>query len=500
MNNESLELSSNSTNAGIKKNNKLIDLSSFVYNRNLHDKTVLVKMKKISVTIGIGSISNSDKDKETLLQLIKSNYSSLFDTAFIEEIETLSKEDLISICNYRYTEDTFSGIEFSVLTGLIYHHIDEFKKDIKTGNLNNVIQLSVGKDNKTGEYNLFVNLYPAKSTAKEPVLYVRNLLYLVLFHLYKQVNRHVYDNIYEYFLTDIAKPKYVNWVIKSVFTYIVPIVTVVDYQVIINADDNYTWFRQLQQLDSGYGFLLSGGEENTIWFKFRPKEEYLASTINFPVINEAPSDSNYIERIIDCTYTLNKDKTLTSDITLVGKDMVDSVFSTQMDEDNDPTPIFSRLSDTEDVYLSHYSILYRMLSFMEQHEKKKAQLRLKANDYVKAGKFKTISDISDNEKVNILTKINTISQAFKDIEVPLPDDKLFSYIYNELANIGQKNGLIEYTIIILEHFQDDKKSIDELLSRLDERTSQKIWKVIKKLRKLKLPSVYSLNDFYRGYC
>ena len=93
----------------------------------------------------------------------------------------------------------------------------------------------------------------------------------------------------------------------------------------------------------------------------------------FPVHDEAPSDTNYTKRVIQCLYTLHKDMTLTYDITLVGKDMVDSIFSVQTDEEDDILPIFSRLADDEDVYLASYRILHDMLSYTQQHEQQKAR-------------------------------------------------------------------------------------------------------------------------------
>lgn len=93
MSNESLGLSPASTNAGT--NNKFIDLSNAIYNRHTHDKSVSVDMGEIQCMISVGTICGSD-NIENLQQLI-SNYGSLFDTEFVNEIQDLSKEDFIRI-------------------------------------------------------------------------------------------------------------------------------------------------------------------------------------------------------------------------------------------------------------------------------------------------------------------------------------------------------------------------------------------------------------------
>ena len=66
--------------------------------------------------------------------------------------------------------------------------------------------------------------------------------------------------------------------------------------------------------------------------------------------------------------------------------------------------------------------------------------------------------------------------------------------------MGQKNGLFDYIAIILEYFKEDNDVIDDALAPLDKRVANKIWKVIKKLRKQKFAPIYSLNTFYREYC
>ena len=497
MNNESLELSSPGTNTGTTNASKFIDSTSYIYNRNTHDKTVCVSVAEIQCMISVGTICGSDNIEN--LQQLMSNYGSLFDTDFVNEIQELSKEDLIRICNYHYNEDRFSGTEFMVLMNLVNFHIEEFRKDIRNGNLNDIVKLSVSMDTNTGEYNLIVKLYPSKSTAVEPVLYVRSLLYLVLFHLYKHLNRHAYNYLIEC-SHHTPMERFVVWVIKSVFTYIVPIMSIVKYKVTTSADDNYTWFVQLKQLESSYKFLARGGGENQVVYTFRPKEQYLTSTLNDSVVNEVPSETNYTARFVECSFTFNKNKTLTCEITIVGKDMVDSVFSTQMDEENDTTPMFSRLSDAEDVYLSYYSILHRILSYTEQHEQEKARLRLESEEDVRTNRFTIISDISDSDKVQVLTKSRTLQHAFDKVEVPTPDDQLFSFVKHELEKMGQKNGLFDYIAIILEYFKEDNDVIDDALAPLDKRVANKIWKVIKKLRKQKFAPIYSLNTFYREYC
>lgn len=497
--NKSLGINPNGNNAE-NKNSNFIDSTSYIYNRNTRDKTVRADVGEIQCMISVGIICGND-NVEKLYQLISGNYGSLFDTKFAEEIQALNKEDLIRICNYHYKEDTFSGVEFVILMKLIKFHIEEFKKDLRTGNLNNIVKLSVSKDINTEEYNLVVKLYPSMSTTAEPVMYVQSLLYLVLFHLYKYLNRHVYDHWNEYLcLHKIPIERFVVWVIRSVFTYIVPIISIIKYAVTTSADDNYTWFIQLRQLESSYKFLATGGVENQVVYTFRPKKQYLVSTLYAPVLNETPSDTNYTARFVECAFTFNKDKTLTCEITIIGKDMVDSVFSTQMDEGDDPISIFSRLSDVEEVYLSYYSILYRILSYTEQHEQEQARLRLESEEDVRAGRFGIISDIGDKDKIQALTKSRTLRHAFDKVEIPTPDDQLFSFVKQELEKMGQKNSLLDYIAIILELFQEENIVIDEALALLDERIADKIWKVIRKLRRLQFAQVYTLNTFYKEYC
>lgn len=487
------------TNAGTIKTSKFIDSTSYIYNRNTHDKSVSVDMGEIQCMISVGTICSSE-NIEKLQQLISNNYHSLFDLEFVDEITTLSKEELISICNYHYKEDTFSGTEAIVLSSLYHFHIEEFRRDLISGRLNDILELCVSKDNNSGEYNLVVKLYPSNSTAKDPVTYTRDLLYLVLFNLYEQMNRHKYDYWKEYlYLHKVPIAKYVVWVLKSVFTYIVPIVSIVDYKVTIKADDSYTWFTQLKQLDSEYGFLGKSCGDNHVTFTFRPREEFLNSTINFPVQNEAPSDTNYTKRVIQCLYTLHKDMTLTYDITLVGKDMVDSIFSVQTDEEDDILPIFSRLADDEDVYLASYRILHDMLSYTQQHEQQKARARIESAEEVRTGQFRIISDISDADKIQCLTKEKTMEHAFDEVEVPSQDEMLFSFIKQELEKMGQTYSILDYITVILEYYEEDKNVIDEALAPLDKETSGKICKVIRKLKKLKLPPVYTLNNFYKEF-
>ena len=88
------------TNAGTIKTSKFIDSTSYIYNRHTHDKSVSVDMGEIQCMISVGTICGSD-NIENLQQLI-SNYGSLFDTEFVNEIQDLSKEDFIRICNYHY--------------------------------------------------------------------------------------------------------------------------------------------------------------------------------------------------------------------------------------------------------------------------------------------------------------------------------------------------------------------------------------------------------------
>ena len=126
------------TNAGTIKTSKFIDSTSYIYNRNTHDKSVSIDMGEIQCMISVGTICGSE-NIEKLQQLISNNYHSLFDLEFVDEITTLSKEELISICNYHYKEDTFSGTEAIVLSSLYHFHIEEFRRDLISGRLNDTM-------------------------------------------------------------------------------------------------------------------------------------------------------------------------------------------------------------------------------------------------------------------------------------------------------------------------------------------------------------------------
>lgn len=475
MNNESLKLSSNSTNAGIKKNNKFIELSKAIYNRTRHDKTMCVEVGEVNVMVSVESILNSNSDRKKLYQLIHSDYSVLFDSELIEGIRSYSKQDFIDTCIYHVDRDSFSGLEFYILKHLIDYHLDIFEEDLRSGRLNKIVKLSVEKG------NIIVKVFPSKCTNDNPVSYTISLLYLVLMHLYKQ----------------IYNDKDVCTVVKQLFLKVTPIVTKVVYTVKTTADDNYSWFTQLHQLKSGYKFFDIKKSNKQIRLLFRPQGHYLVSTLNVPVINLTPSDTNYKARLIKCTYTLGQDDVLSCKTTIVGKDMVDSVFSTWLDEENDPASIFSRLCDNEDLYLANYSILSRMLSFTKQHEGLKVRAKDRATMLIGEGKIKIISGTSE-QKIRWTRNNLTTKHAFKDIKTPAPDAKLITIIKEELLKLGQKNNHIPYIIIVLELYQKDKSVIDKILEDLDKRTSDKIIQCITRLKKRikKLVSGHTLNKFY----
>ena len=49
----------------------------------------------------------------------------------------------------------------------------------------------------------------------------------------------------------------------------------------------------------------------------------------------------------------------------------------------------------------------------------------------------------------------------------------------------------------MELYKEEKSVIDSTLASLDNRTSDRIKKVIRKIKKLKVPPVYNLNKFYK---
>lgn len=474
MANESLEINSTSTNAGTQEN-KFIELSKAIYNRERHDKTMCVEVGEVNVMVSVKSILNSNSDREKLYKLIHSDYSILFDRKLIERIRCYSKQDFIDTCIYHVDSDNFSGLEYYVLRHLIDYHLDIFEEDFRSGKLNNIIKVCVSKD------NLVVKVFPSKCVDGNSVSYTISLIYLVLMHLYKRM---CYD-------IDVCE------MIERLFIKVTPIVTKVVYTVKTTADDNYSWFTQLHQLKSGYKFFNIKKSNKQVRLLFRPQGHYLASTLNVPVINLTPSDTNYIVRFIKCTYTLGKDETLICKTTIVGKDMIDSVFSTWLDEENDPASVFSRLCDVEEIYLANYSILSRMLSFTKQHEVLKARANERATTLIGESTIKIISGTTGQKirwtRNNLVTK-----HVFKDVKIPAQDVKLITIIKEELLKLGQKNNHIPYIIIVLELYQKDKSILDETLAPLDKRTSDKIKKCITQLKKRikKLVSGYTLNKFY----
>ena len=476
-----------------KPNSNFINLSSAIYNSSSQDKTMYVEMEEIDFIISIESIMIDNDDKDNLYKLIGSSYSSIFDEEFINDIEGLTIEDYKDICVYHRKRNTFSGIEYYILRHLKDYHIKMFRDDVRNGRLNSIMKLAVSKG------NLIVKLFPKKSSDDCPVSYCFSLLYLVLLHLYKETNRHVYEHNKKYNTKFLSADKFVNWVLKNAFISLNPLVSKVKYTLTVNADNNYSRFTELKQLHPAYKFLLIKQDENQVEFVFRPKSHYLTNTIDNEVTNHALSDSNYCKREIKCNYKLNKDNLLTCRTTIISRDMVNAVFSFSIDESeyNSLAPMLSRLCDEEDIYLAQYSILERLLSYTQEHEALRKSTFNKAQELVAKDKFKTFAEIDDESKAKLLAKIHTKKNAFRNLKETPQDDKLLIHIKNELIKLGQKNNFVSYIIVVMELYKEEKSVIDSTLASLDNRTSDRIKKVIRKIKKLKVPPVYNLNKFYK---
>ena len=474
---ESLGITPNSNSAD-SKNSKFTDLSYYQYDRNSHDKSMFVNVSEIDFMIAIDSFLFNSKDKEKFIRIVRSSYSSLFNCGLVKELEVLTKSIL---------DEHFKGyyrLEYCVLSHIVQYHLKEFKKDLRSGNIDKLIELCVSKG------NLIVKVYPKYSTDDNPVSYTISLLYLVILHLHKQVNKD--DDFYSDY--DLLER------VEQLFLSIIPIVTKVSYTISIVADDNYSMFSQLQQLESGYKFLMTSKDNDQVMFTFRPKEHFLTSTLYTPVINETPSDTNYQERCIECSFKLQKNNVLTCTTHIVSKDMVDSVFTTQIDSYDEPACIYSALSDDERIYYAHYSILNRMLSFTVQHENLRARARLRAAEDIEQNRLVLASGLTNAENTLAITKNNTVKYAFKDVvTVASNEDKLLDIVLEELKKLKLHNGLIPYAIIIMELLNEDKSVIDETLSDLDDRISDRIKSVIKKVKKKQPAPELTLNSFYRNY-
>ena len=127
MNDESLGLSPSNTNTDTQ--DKYIDLSQAIHNRNTHDKSMCVEVVEINSMISIESILKNNKDREKLYSLVNSSYCSLFKKEFMRSIEELNKEDLKKLCNYSYKCDTFWGYEYRVLRLILKDYLKELKRD-----------------------------------------------------------------------------------------------------------------------------------------------------------------------------------------------------------------------------------------------------------------------------------------------------------------------------------------------------------------------------------
>ena len=309
----------------MKEPNKFIDLSYCEYNRRTHDKFMHADVSEINFIVGLDDMVNQEKDKDRICKFIVNDcMDELVDNELLHDIRIMQEEDFIYTCSWTGFEDnyTWEGPIFNIsfLAGDYYilrhikdYHVYEFLKDLKNGSIDKVLRLEVGTDRIKGEKNLIVKVYPSKSTYNNnTVSYTISLLYLVLFFLYKKFHKE-----------DIS-----NEVIRRVFLYIRPIITKVVYTVTTKADDSYTWFLQLKQLESGYKFFTITKDTNQVKFLFRPKQQCLRCTLDVPVVNFAPSESNYSARLVESTYSIGKDNVLTCKTTIISKDMVDSIFTT----------------------------------------------------------------------------------------------------------------------------------------------------------------------------
>lgn len=434
---------------------------------------MFVNVSEIDFVTSVESIINSSDDKDKFFELVKLNYSSLFGTSVNEEIKSLTKKDLIEICDYNYIDDSFGGLEYYILRHLMDSHIDKCIEDLRAKRLDKLIKLSVSKD------NLIVKVFPSKVLEVEnQVSYCVSLLYFVLIHIYKHLHKEC--SICE--------------IVKALFIKVNPIATKVAYTVLINCDDSYSWLKQLQQLSSMYKFFSISSTKEQVKFLFRPKRHYLTSTVNVPVINEIPSDTNNEKRFISCTYKLRKQDVLECKTTIISKDMVDCVFATQIDDN--VGSMYSALSDVEHIYLSNYNILDTLLSFTKQHEELRNRLRVNGMELANTNNSMPVS-FRQNAVVSYIRR-NLYQQAFGDIKAT-NDEELLALVINKLKKVGQKNSLVDYSIVIMELLYKEKEFVDEILAKLDERTSDKIRKVLKNLKKSKrIENLFSLNEFYRG--
>ena len=460
-----------STNAKVGNTDNFIDLSEFIYNRYTHDKTMCVSVSEIDFVISIESFINSDDDRDKFLKLVKYNYSSLLNTSVFEDIKSLTKDDLIKICVYNPITDTFSGLEYYMLRHFMDSDIDGCIRDIRTRRLEKLIKLSVSKD------NLIIKVFPNKVLDVEnKVSYCVSLLYLVMLHIYKQL----------YSESSISE------IVKLLFIRVNPIITKVSYTILIKCDDSYSWLKQLQQLRSMYKFFNISSTKDQVKFLFRPKRHYLTSTVNIPVINEVPSETNKEKRFISCTYKLRKQDILECKTTLISKDMVDCVFATQ--KDDNVASMYSALSDNERIYSLNYYIPSTLLFFTEQHEKLRNKRDIKKRKLINTDDFSAFA-VTEKDSVKRLL----YNFAFKDVKAS-NDEQLLTLVIKQLKKVGQKNSLVDYSIVIMELLNKEKNVVDEILAKLDERTSDKIRKVLKSLQKSKrVDNMLTLNEFYRSY-
>ena len=349
--------------------------------------------------------------------------------------------------------------------------IDGCIRDIRTRRLEKLIKLSVSKD------NLIIKVFPNKVLDVEnKVSYCVSLLYLVMLHIYKQL----------YSESSISE------IVKLLFIRVNPIITKVSYTILIKCDDSYSWLKQLQQLRSMYKFFNISSTKDQVKFLFRPKRHYLTSTVNIPVINEVPSETNKEKRFISCTYKLRKQDILECKTTLISKDMVDCVFATQ--KDDNVASMYSALSDNERIYSLNYYILSTLLFFTEQHEKLRNKRDIKKRKLINTDDFSVFA-VTEKDSVKRLL----YNFAFKDVKAS-NDEQLLTLVIKQLKKVGQKNSLVDYSIVIMELLNKEKNVVDEILAKLDERTSDKIRKVLKSLQKSKrVDNMLTLNEFYRSY-
>ena len=156
--------------------------------------------------------------------------------------------------------------------------------------------------------------------------------------------------------------------------------------------------------------------------------------------------------------------------------------------------MYSALSDNERIYSLNYYILSTLLFFTVQHEKLRNKRDIKKRKLINTDDFSAFA-VTEKDSVKRLL----YNFAFKDVKAS-NDEQLLTLVIKQLKKVGQKNSLVDYSIVIMELLNKEKNVVDEILAKLDERTSDKIRKVLKSLQKSKrVDNMLTLNEFYRSY-